>query len=156
MSLMRTIRRLGLAAALALAAPFGALAQEATVPTPRIVIYPGDIIQGDMLTDVPAADAQGGGGAVIQSRASLIGKMARRTLLPGYAIRAAAIDNPRAVVNGSEVRLIYAENGLTIVTTAAALQDGGIGDLIKVRNVDSGVTVSGVVQADGSVRVSGG
>ena len=31
-----------------------------------------------------------------------------------------------------------------------------LGDLVKVRNSDSGVTVSGVVQADGSVRVSGG
>ena len=30
------------------------------------------------------------------------------------------------------------------------------GDVIKVRNSDSGVTVSGAVQPDGTVRVSGG
>ena len=37
-----------------------------------------------------------------------------------------------------------------------ALQDGAVGDVIKVRNSDSGVTVSGAVQPDGTVRVSGG
>jgi flagellar basal body P-ring formation protein FlgA len=42
------------------------------------------------------------------------------------------------------------------MTTGAALQDGSIGDVVKVRNDDGGVTVSGAVQPDGSVRVSGG
>jgi flagella basal body P-ring formation protein FlgA len=37
-----------------------------------------------------------------------------------------------------------------------ALQDGAAGDSVKVRNDDSGVTVTGVVQPDGAVRVSGG
>jgi len=36
------------------------------------------------------------------------------------------------------------------------LQDGSIGDIVKVRNSDSGVTVSGAVQPDGTVSVSGG
>ena len=68
----------------------------------------------------------------------------------------AAVDNPRLVVNGAEVKLIYIDGGLTIVTVGSALQDGAAGDIVKVRNDDSGVTVSGVVQPDGTVRVSGG
>ena len=39
------------------------------------------------------------------------------------------------------------------MTTGAALQDGSIGDVVRVRNSDSGVTVSGAVQPDGSVKV---
>ena len=93
---------------------------------------------------------------MIRSRAGLVGKMARRTLLPGWAILPNSVNNPRAVVNGAEVRLVYVDGGLTIIASASALQDGAIGDTIKVRNVDSGLTVSGVIQADGSVRVSGG
>ena len=62
--------------------------------------------------------------------------------------------NPVAVV--AEVKLIYAEGDLVITTTGAALQDGSIGDIVRVRNSESGVTVSGAVQPDGSVRVSGG
>ena len=58
----------------------------------------------------------------------------------------------------AEAKLIYAEGDLLIVTpTGAALQDGfSIGDVVRVRNSDSGVTVSGAVQPDGSVRVGGG
>jgi flagella basal body P-ring formation protein FlgA len=42
------------------------------------------------------------------------------------------------------------------MTTGAAMQDGSIGDIVRVRNSDSGVTVSGAVQADGTVSVGGG
>jgi len=138
-----------------LAPDLGALAQEAALPTPRVVIYPGDVIRDDMLADRPAERVTGIG-PFVQMRSQLVGKMARRTLLPGAAIPLAGVDNPRLVANGAEVRLVYAEGGLTIVTTGAALQDGAAGDVIKVRNSDSGVTVSGAVQPDGTVRVSGG
>jgi flagella basal body P-ring formation protein FlgA len=151
----------GVAVALSLASG-AAFAQDASdgdramLPVPRVVIYPGDIIHEDMLMDVPADEAQSAGGSMIETRSGLIGKMARRTLLPGRAILAIAVNNPRAVVNGAEVRLVYTDDGLTIVASASALQDGAVGDMIKVRNVDSGLTVSGVIQPDGSVRVSGG
>jgi flagella basal body P-ring formation protein FlgA len=36
------------------------------------------------------------------------------------------------------------------------LQDGFVGQTIKVRNADSGVTLTGRVRSDGSVLVSGG
>lgn len=54
------------------------------------------------------------------------------------------------------MKLIYADGGLLIMTTGAALQDGSIGEVVRVRNTDSGVTVSGAVQPDGSVKVGGG
>jgi flagella basal body P-ring formation protein FlgA len=146
---------LALAAAIWLACGHAAGAQDVAPPTPRIVIYPGDIIADDMLADLPPETAQGVG-PIAQSRAAVIGKMSRRTLLPGQAIPIAAVDNPRLVSNGGEVRLVFVDGGLSIVTTGSALQDGAVGDLVKVRNDDSGVTVSGVVQPDGAVLVSGG
>jgi len=150
----------GLVLALSSLSGGAAFAQDAgdgaTAPAPRVVIYPGDIIRDDMLMDVPAGDIQGATDAMIRMRSSVVGKMARRTLLPGRAILPIAINNPRAVVNGAEVRLVYIDGGLTIVASASALQDGAVGDTIKVRNVDSGLTVSGIIQPDGSVRVSGG
>ncbi|MGO4870856.1 MAG: flagellar basal body P-ring formation chaperone FlgA [Roseiarcus sp.] len=133
----------------------GALAQDVALPTPSVVIYPGDIIRDDMLADHPAETATGLG-PFAETRFALVGKVARRTLLPGAAIPLDGISNPRLVANGAEVNLVYTEGGLTIVTTGAALQDGVAGEVIKVRNSDSGVTVSGAVQPDGTVRVSGG
>lgn len=40
--------------------------------------------------------------------------------------------------------------------TGAAMQDGLAGDIVRVRNSDSGVTVSGSVQPEGTASVGGG
>ena len=131
------------------------LAQQDLAPTPKVVIYPGDVIRDDMLADNALAVREGPG-PYVESRALIVGKVARLTLLPGHAIPFSGVSNRKLVSNGAEVKLIYSEGGLLIVTTGAALQDGSIGDIVRVRNSDSGVTVSGAVQPDGTVSVSGG
>jgi flagellar basal body P-ring formation protein FlgA len=133
-----------------------AVAQERMVPTPSKVIYPGDIIRDGMLTDVSLYDVPASDGSVIESRAALVGKVAKRTLLPGHGIVAIAIGDPKAVVNGAQVKLVYRDGDLMIVTSALALDAGGVGDTIRVRNTDSGLTISGTILPDGSVSVSGG
>jgi flagella basal body P-ring formation protein FlgA len=130
-------------------------AADSAPPTPRVVIYPGDIVHDDMLSDLPADTARGVG-PFAETRAAVVGKMAGRTLLPGAAIPLAALDFPRLVSNGGEVKLLYIDGGLEISTVGMALQDGAAGDSVKVRNDDSGVTVTGVVRPDGAVLVSGG
>jgi flagellar basal body P-ring formation protein FlgA len=130
-------------------------AQEGLIPTPKAVIYPGDLILDEMLVDVlnPTRD---GSGPFVNSRSLIVGKAARLTLLPGHAIPFSGVSNRKLVSNGAEVKLVFSEGDLIITTTGSALQDGSIGDIVKVRNDDSGVTVSGAVQPDGSVQVSGG
>jgi flagella basal body P-ring formation protein FlgA len=131
-------------------------AEGGIVPVPTLTIYPGDVIKDEWLEDRPfPADTMGmGTGAVIDSRRALVGKVARRTLLPGKPIPANAVGERKIVTNGAMVKVVFQEGGLTIVTYAAALQAGTVGDVIPVRNIDSGLIVSGVVQPDGSVRVS--
>jgi len=51
---------------------------------------------------------------------------------------------------------VFQQSGVSITAFGAALQAGAAGDLVRVRNADSGLTVSGVVQPDGSVRVGDG
>jgi len=143
-------------AAIALAAAAApARAGGLVIPAAKIVIYPGDLIQAEMLDDIAAEDV-GIGGPFAFSRDELIGKVARRTLLPGRAIPLQALDNPRLIRNGSIVKMVYVDGGLRIETDGAALQDGAIGDVIRLRNVDSGIAIEGRVQADGTVLVSGG
>jgi flagellar basal body P-ring formation protein FlgA len=141
--------------ALAAACAIPCSAEEPGIPTPKAVIYPGDLIRDDMLVDVPEA-ARDGSGPFVDSRSLIVGKMARLTLLPGHAIPFSGVSNRKLVSNGAEVKLVFSEGDLIITTTGSALQDGSIGDIVKVRNDDSGVTVSGAVQPDGSVQVSGG
>jgi flagella basal body P-ring formation protein FlgA len=132
-----------------------ARAEGLAIPTPRIVIYPGDIISDGMLTDTPAGSIDAPEGIAARQRESLVGKMARRTLLPGRAIPLSAVGNPRLVRNGARVTLTYFEAGVAIATVGDAMQDGSVGQVVRVRNADSGVVVSGVVQQDGTIRVRG-
>ena len=82
--------------------------------------------------------------------------MARRTLLPARRFRSRRSTFRAWSSTAATVKLVYIDGGLTISAVGMALQDGAAGDFVKVRNDDSGVTVTGVVQPDGAVRVSGG
>ncbi len=150
------LRRLLLSGALLFAAFSPALAEERMVPTPNQVIYPGDVIRDSMLTDVSIYDLPNNDGTILDTRPALLGKIAKRTLLPGRGIVALAVANPKAVKDGAQVKLVYNDGGLSIMTTALALEGGSVGDQIKVRNADSGITLSGIIQPDGSVSVSDG
>ena len=152
--LLSKARRLAAATALALLSASGHLAAaELTLPVPAVVIYPGEIIRDNLLVDsalnLPAMVV----GRVIDSRAALVGKVARQTLLPGKAIPTIAVNDPKVVLVGTQVRVIFQEGGLIITTYAQALQAGGVGEVIKLRNPESGLVLSGMVQADGTVRV---
>lgn len=137
----------------ALAAP--AIADEMRAPSPKHIIYPGDIISDDMLVEAPLT-APSYGGPVALGPEDVVGMMATRTLLPGVSIPMSALSPPRVVRAGAPVRMIYIDGGLTITASGDALQDGVVGQTVKLRNEDSGVTVSGRVRADGTVLVSGG
>ena len=149
------ITRIAAACALVACVAGPLAAAEMALPVPTVTIYPGDTIRDAMIADRDVADA-GAGPAVIDDRLSVVGKVARRTLLPGKPIPVGAVEDPKVVSNGAQVRIVFQEGGLVITTYAAALQNGRVGDLVRVRNLDSGVTVSGTVLPDGSVRVSGG
>ena len=51
------------------------------------------------------------------------------------------------------MQVIFAAGPLTISAAAVTLEPGGTGDLVKVRNLDSGKIFSGTVMADGTIRV---
>jgi flagella basal body P-ring formation protein FlgA len=127
------------------------------LPVPAITIYPGDVIRESWIVDRDFSEnPQMPRTGLIDSRQGIVGKISRRTLLPGVPIYAAAVTEPRLISNGAKVKVIYSEGGMTISTYGSALQNGGAGDLVSVRNLDSGLTISGVVQTDGTVLVGGG
>ncbi len=130
----------------------GAGAQESPILVPVTTIYPGDLVRSAMLrTDHAHAGEPRG---VVVSGDEIIGKAARRTLLAGRPIPLDAVEDPRAVINGGPVRLVYTSPGLAITAPGQALQAAGVGESIRVRNSDSGIVVVGTVAADGTVRVA--
>ena len=121
---------------------------------PKITIYPGDPIARDLLT-VKTFRTRAEQLPVVRSPADAVGKVARRILIAGKPIPVAYLRDPQVVKQGKAVRIVYAEGPLTISGLAVALQSGGVGDVIALRNVDSGSTIRGIAEADGSVRIVG-
>ncbi|MGF1621488.1 MAG: flagellar basal body P-ring formation chaperone FlgA [Rhodomicrobiaceae bacterium] len=119
---------------------------------PKITIYPGDSIGADLLT-VKRFRERANQLPVIRSPDDAVGKVARRTLIAGKPIPLTYLRDPQVVQQGKAVRIVYAEGPLTISALAIALQSGGVGDLIALRNVDSGSTIRGIAEADGTVRI---
>ena len=66
-----------------------------SLPVPTVTIYPGDVIaDGDARRSrLPAADTVARS-AILDAREALVGKVARRTLLPGQPIPINAIRDP--------------------------------------------------------------
>jgi flagella basal body P-ring formation protein FlgA len=147
-----TILRLagGLAALAALAAP--ARAQDVAVVT-RHVVYPGQEVQAGDLKVVPVMNHNRDLRTVATNIEQVDGKLTRQTLLPGHYIPLNAIRDAYTVEQGAAVRVLFTEGGLVITATAVTLEPGSAGDVIKVRNMDSGRVFSGTVMADGTIRV---
>jgi flagellar basal body P-ring formation protein FlgA len=89
----------------------------------------------------------------ISDVALVVGQEARVTIYAGRPIRATDFGAPTLVDRNQIVPLIYAAGGLQIVTEGRALGRGGTGDMIRVMNLASRNTVSGVVTDTGAVRV---
>jgi flagella basal body P-ring formation protein FlgA len=168
MSVMSRLRRLlALVAALApLAAVGPAAAQEAApdlavvadnlLPVPTITIYPGDTIAEAMIEDREFPPTVPPRNAVITGRQPLVGKIARRTLLPGKPIPVNAVAEPMLVTRGVPTQAVFQAGGITITALVFPVRSGSLGDYIQMRNIDSGKMIAGIVQADGTVLIGAG
>ena len=125
-----------------------------TAVVPTQIIYPGEVIDSTKLDVVEVTNPNLETGYA-RDVGEVNGMVSTRTLLPGRTITVAHLRYPYTVKRGTEVALVYDQNGLKITARGTPLQDGSAGDFVKVRNVDSGLIISGTVLADGSIKVSG-
>lgn len=144
------------AAGLALAAALAPLPARAaggvTMPVPSITIYPGETIKETVLVEreFPRSAERM---PVVQDMRALVGKVARRTLLPGQLVPQNAVEDAKLVLRGETTQIVFQADGLVISTLVSPLESGGAGDQVRARNLDSGLVVVGTVQEDGTLRV---
>ena len=65
------------------------------MPVPVVTIYPGDVIRDGMLTERELPADFAGRSIAILDRSALVGKTARRTLLPGLPVSTNAVGEPK-------------------------------------------------------------
>ncbi|ALE02966.1 flagellar basal body P-ring formation chaperone FlgA [Bartonella ancashensis] len=83
----------------------------------------------------------------------VMNKVAVRPLKAGRPIALSSLGEPILVERGQTAKLIFQTSNLQITALGVVLQSGSSGDVVRVRNADSGRIVMGTVLQDGSVRV---
>ncbi|MBB4234927.1 flagella basal body P-ring formation protein FlgA [Rhizobium esperanzae] len=122
----------------------------AVVPT--TIIYPGDTLSASQLQEVEVTNPNLAGDFA-KSISQVEGLVSKRTLLPGRTISVSGLREAYTVTRGSSIRLVFSLGAMTISAAGTPLEDGATGQLIRARNMDSGVIVSGTVLADGTIHV---
>jgi len=132
-----------------LAIVFMAEAAAADIVTPTRTLRPGVLITADALTIRDGLQP-----GAFDRISDVAGQEARVALYAGRPIPFDAV-GPPAVVNRNEiVPLIFRTEGLSISTEGRAMERGGVGDRIRVMNLQSRTSLFGLVQADGSIKVT--
>lgn len=124
-----------------------ALAQ-AEIVVPTRTIRAKDVIQA---ADLEMKALSSAGAAT--SFADLIGQEARVALYPGRPIRLSDIGPPAVVGRNDLVTLVFGRAFLSITAEGRALGRGAVGERIRVMNLSSRTTVTGVIRPDGQIEV---
>ncbi len=123
--------------------------------TPKAVIYPGDLVTESMVMKLRFRVRPRSGATFVRKFDQIVNLVARRTLVPGRPIHLSSLREPHVVNRGDSLTMIFSNGGLSIVGTVVALQPGATGKRIRVRNTDTGVVISGIVQPDGTIHAGG-
>lgn len=130
-----------------------ASADTRNLPVPAVTLYPGDAIDPQALTTKPFT----GNAAIWQNYAAdrdqLLGMHAKHTLIAGAPIALSAIKPADLVRRGVDAQATFSSGVLEIVSAVTPLESGAAGDVIQVRNPDSGLTLRATVMPDGTLRV---
>ncbi len=90
----------------------------------------------------------------ISDPALIVGKEARVALYAGRPIRPGDVGPPALVERNQIIALIYDKSGLSITAEGRSLSRAGPGEMVRVMNMSSRITVTGQVLPDGRVFVS--
>jgi flagella basal body P-ring formation protein FlgA len=130
-----------------------ASSQEQIYPVPTTTIYAGDVISAGMMKARSYPAGARFRVLMVENPKSVVGKVARRTLPPGEPIPLNALEDHRLVSRGVPTTIIFEEGGLSIVGIGTPMDNGTAGQMIQVKNMDSGRIIVGRVDPEGRIRI---
>lgn len=128
----------------------GRLITMVEIPVPTRRIRPGDIIGRDDIDWIDLESDQVRA-SIVADASFLIGKTPRRILQPGRPVQKNNVRAPVIVHRGSIATLMLATQNMILAVKVKILQDGAMGDTIRVINTRSQSTIEGVVSGPGRV-----
>jgi flagella basal body P-ring formation protein FlgA len=122
-----------------------------TIVVPKGMIPTGTVLKADMLEERPAS-----GSAPPQAFRSVedaVGMRAATNVQPGLPLTMRHVVKTPAVLKGETVMVMAGGAGFQIALPGRAEQDGYEGDVISVRNLNSGKIVTGRLEAGKTVHI---
>jgi flagellar basal body P-ring formation protein FlgA len=133
----------------------GAMAAEPTVVVANATIYPGQVVNADLVARIPFEGCDGCAPGYVVDEAAIIGKIAGKTILPNRLIYPEALRLPAVIKQGANVTLVYQTKGLVISVAAKSQADAAAGETVSVRSALNNQLITGVAQPDGTVMATG-
>ncbi len=122
------------------------------VPVLTRRIAPGEIIvDADIAWMTVARDRLGAD--AVTDLAALVGHTPRRAVAPNQPVRTRDIRTPVVVAKGGFVTIALKTSSMALTAQGRALEDGGLGEVIRVVNTASGRMVEATVAGNGLVTV---
>ena len=123
-----------------------------TVVVPKKLIMRGTVIEADMLEEISQTGGQVDN-SLLQSMKDALTAEAVRDLSAGQALRSSDIRRAILVKQGQSVTMTVGEkSGFLITVRVEALQDGRMGEQVRLKNTESGRQISGVVTGPNTVK----
>lgn len=92
-------------------------------------------------------------GVTFDNVEALVGKRALRSILPNTPITAEIVDNPPAIKKGDFIQIFVQAGNLHVVAKGIAKEDGYLGKIIRIKNIDSNKELYGRVEDSTSVKI---
>lgn len=84
----------------------------------------------------------------------LVGRTPRRVIDSGEIIRISDVDAPKMVERGKPIAIYYRTGAMELRDMGVAMSDGGVGDIIQVKNIRSNTVVQAMVSAPSTATVN--
>ena len=137
---------------------YGALANESEtshIPVPKNIIYAGQLISSNLLRDRKVPNNYLNRVNVISQYSEVIGKIAKVTLVPSKPIPTNYLSEPDVVKVNNRTIIRFISGTLLITAEVLPLNAAKVGDTVRARNLQTGVVVYGMAQADGTILAGG-
>ena len=112
----------------------------------------GDVIAPD---DVEVRSGQGASGGH-SDPSQVVGKQLVRPLRSGSPLGPRDLKSVPLVARGDLVRIVARVGGVVASTVGKSMETGGVGDLVRVENLQSGRLLTGTLQEGGVVEIAAG
>ncbi len=122
------------------------------VPTVKSTLTRGTIVSIHDLSFIEMKSIDIRGDIVINPD-QIVGRSARQNLTPGRLIRLSDTEIPVSIKRGQKINLVYKAGQLELTAIGRAMEDGRVGDHIRVTNGSSKNPLQGTVLANNNVEM---